>query len=48
MTTFDEWFKTVQEDVEENCENRMDKYDAKGWMRIAWMARYSTLTYKDI
>lgn len=48
MVTFEEWFKSVRDDVEQNCENRMDEYDAKAWMKEAWDARYKTLTYKDI
>jgi hypothetical protein len=34
--TFEEWWKTVEEDVEDNCENRMDKFDACRWLRKAF------------
>ena len=34
--TFEEWWKTVEEDVEDNCENRMDKFDARQWLREAF------------
>ena len=36
--TFKEWFKTVEESVIDNCDNRMDQWDAEDWMREAWQA----------
>jgi len=36
--TFDDWFETVKEIVVENCENRMDQWDAEGWMNDAFEA----------
>ena len=46
--SFEEWFETVRDDVEENCENRMDRFDAREWMREAWDARYENLSYKQL
>ena len=36
--TFQDWFETVEEEVLENCENRMDEFDAKDWMKGAFEA----------
>jgi hypothetical protein len=41
--TFEEWFKTVEEDVINNCDNRMDQWDAEGWMRDAWDSAKNSL-----
>jgi hypothetical protein len=34
--TFEEWWKTVEEDVVDNCENHMDEFDACQWLRKAF------------
>ena len=36
--TFEDWWKTVEEDVVDNCDNRMDEYDAANWLRDAFEA----------
>jgi hypothetical protein len=36
--SFKEWFATVKESVIDNCDNRMDQWDAEDWMREAWQA----------
>jgi hypothetical protein len=36
--TFKEWFATVKESVIDNCDNRMDQWEAEDWMQAAWEA----------
>tara|TARA_R110000824_G_scaffold52818_2_gene146643 strand:+ start:300 stop:461 length:162 start_codon:yes stop_codon:yes gene_type:complete len=48
--TFEEWFKTIEEDVINNCDNRMDQWDAENWLRDAWYSGRTSLrqiAYED-
>jgi hypothetical protein len=38
ILTFEDWWASVEEDLEENCDNRMDAYDAQDWLRQCWDA----------
>ena len=35
---FEKWWESNKEDVIENCENSMDRYDAKYWLELAYVA----------
>lgn len=36
--TFEQWWILNQEEIESNCENRMDIYDAEYWLEKAFNA----------
>lgn len=35
---FEDWWETVKEEIKDNCDNRMDEYDAEYWLQKAFEA----------
>jgi hypothetical protein len=40
--TFEEWFLNNKEEVVDNCDNRMDEYDAEEWLKEAFAAGWNS------
>jgi hypothetical protein len=40
--TFEEWFGNNKEEVVDNCDNRMDEYDAEYWLERAFAAGWNS------
>lgn len=36
MSNFEDWFKTVEDELEDVCDNQLDQYSAKEWLRDAF------------